>query len=252
MSLRVQHFVETRFSVWMRAGPPAFAQEWLDERLDLFRRFCLPSIAAQTTPAFTCLLFCDEATPPDVLAALRRHELELPTLSLALTRAERSPVEAVRQLVGADTDVLITTRLDSDDAIVDGYLEAVQDYAAPFHHCDLSSLLVNFPRGFRFDAETSIFYERRMPNSPFHSLFERPGRGPVDTVFRSAGTGRYRKGHGNHAMLHEHQVTHQDESMPAWLQVVHAGNVQNRISPADRPCDAEAATSCFTLSGVTT
>lgn len=247
MQPHVQHLVETRFSVWMRPGPPSFERGWLEERLALLRRICLPSLAAQTTEAFTCLLLCDEATPADVLATLREHERELPTLQLVLTSGRRPPLEAVRELVRTDAEVLITTRLDSDDAIAVGYLEAVQDYGAAFQRSRLSRMLVNFPRGYRFHNPTGTFYERHMWTSPFHSLFERPRQGEVATVFHTSESGLYRKSHGNHMMLHEYQLTHQDESMPAWLQVLHDGNVQNRVSPLDRECGAEPVLRDFAL-----
>jgi hypothetical protein len=244
---RIHHVVGTRFSVRMGLEPPAFERSWLEERLRLLELFCLPSVMAQTTSAFTLMLLCDEATPPDILDALRQHERESPAVAIALTGSDRTPADVIAASTPPGTDVLVTTRLDSDDAIADGYLEAVQEYAAPFHRSDVATLLVNFPRGMRLDVPEDAFYERRMPNSPFHSLFERPASGPARTIFSGVGRAARNRARGNHATLHEHQVTHQDESIVAWLQVVHGGNLENRITPSDRPVRPEKALASFSL-----
>ncbi|HMJ73572.1 MAG TPA: glycosyltransferase [Solirubrobacterales bacterium] len=244
----VQHLLETRFSVKLGWDLPA---GWLPERIELLRRFTLPSVAAQTTSAFTWLVLCDDATDPSILEQLRAEEQRLPALRLALTGDGRTAIDVVRAAVDPDVDVLITTRLDSDDAIADRYLEAVQDYAASFHRSSLESILVNFARGYRLDVAQERFYASRMTNNAFHSLFERPRSHSPQTVM-SAGDDRLRRqwfqsydritmpGRGganwhSHAHLHQHYPTHQDESMPAWLVAVHGGNLLNRIKPNSRP-----------------
>lgn len=221
MPLTTQHIVETRFSVRLGRDLERHAsRQWLDERLELLRRFCLPSIAAQTMQAFTWLVLCDESTDPDAMARLREHERDVEPLRIAMTSGERTARMAVESFVAPNADLLITTQLDSDDLLADAYLEAVQAYAEPFLRSTHRDLLVNFPRGYRLDANAQILYEERMANSSFPSLFERPRHARVETVLRT-----------NHAILRQHHVTHQDESMHGWVIVVHGGNAANRIRP---------------------
>lgn len=217
---RIQHLIETRFSVWLRLSEAAFSSEWLQGRVELWRRFCLPSIAAQTATDFTWMVFCDESTDPQVLEALRSCESQLPALEVMMTAADRTPVDLVRARVHPDTDVLITTWLDSDDALAGSYVESVQAYAEPFAQSDFETLVVNFPRGYRLDVATGELYEDRMVNSPFPSLLERPGDGPVQTVLGTS-----------HVMLSHGNPTQQDESLQAWLIAVHGGNLINDIDP---------------------
>jgi hypothetical protein len=122
-----------------------------------------------------------------------------------------------------ETDVLITTRLDSDDAISARYLEATQAYVPSFQRSELRDLLVNFPQGFRMELASNAVYASRMHNSPFHSLFERPKSNPPTTVIT-----------GKHTTMHERHVTHQDESIPGWLQLLHGSNVHNKLVSTDR------------------
>ncbi|HMJ73576.1 MAG TPA: glycosyltransferase [Solirubrobacterales bacterium] len=240
---KIQHLIETRFSLRTSRNP--LTREWLDYRLGLLRKYTLPSVAAQTVSSFTWLLFCDESTDSEVLEQLHSEERRLSTFEVALTSGTSGPLDVVRSMVKPETDVLITTRLDSDDAIAARYVELIQTYAAPFHQSGHVRLLVNCPRGYRLDTrEGPRLYRDWMPNSPFHSLFERPRQSEPETVLAAAHEGlrkRYadrqrletlRTGHtGGHSRMHQHYPTHQDESMPAWLIVVHEGNMVNRIPP---------------------
>jgi hypothetical protein len=223
MQPRVQHLLETRFSVRLRLRRAPFSSAWLEERIALWRRFCLPSIAAQTGSEFTWLVLCDESTDPEAVAVLRSYERDVPALEVAMTAADCTPRDVVGARVRADTDVLITTWLDSDDAVADSFVESVQAYAEPFARSDHETLVVNFPRGYRFDVQAGSLYEEYMINSPFASLLERPRAGPVETVLNAS-----------HVMLPHLHLTQQDESHHAWLIGVHGGNLINRIGSNGR------------------
>jgi Putative rhamnosyl transferase len=215
----------------MLEGPAIHPRAWLQRRLDLFLRFCLPSVAAQTREDFVWLVFCDELTDAEILAELRAAERRLPAMRVAVTDLFHDPHHHVCSLLDPGTEVLITTRVDSDDAIADRYLEAVREYAVPFHRSAHPDLLLNFPRGYRRDEGAGRLYEARMHASPFHSLFERPGRGPVATAIQPLNTALY----DQHATLHRQRFTHQDDSMHGWIQVLHGGNVANQIERTDYP-----------------
>lgn len=254
----IQHLLETRFSVRMGTD---LAPAWLEERVELLRRFTLPAVVAQTTDAFAWIVLCDQATDPHILGQLRTEEHQLPVLRISLTSAERTPLAIIKEAVLPDTDVLITTRLDSDDAIADGYLEAVQEYATAFHRSSLETLLVNFPNGYRLDVQKQNLYSNRMTNSPFHSLFERPQHCPPKSVMSAADANLLRRYKDykhlaiperqplwhRHVMLHQHYPTHQDESMRAWMIVVHGDNLLNRIPEQARKLPAGARPSGFTI-----
>lgn len=257
---KIQHLLETRFAVL-----PGFTSEWLVERLELLRQLSLPSVAAQDADAFTWLLFSDESTDADILEQLRVEEERLPNLEVALTSSARTRLDVIRELTEPDTDVLITTRLDSDDAIADQYLSAIQAYAPAFARSDHERLLVNFPHGYRLDRPADDLYRDWMLNSPFHSLFERPRHSTPRGVMSPGHTAlqeRYASyerltvllpgGAGWHARLHQHYPTHQDVSMAAWLIAIHGGNAVSRIPPGLRKLPAGTRPSGFTPAGCET
>jgi hypothetical protein len=236
-----QHLLETRFSIRMGEAAPSLA--WLEQRLELLRRLTLPSVAAQTARRFTWLVFCDESTDAGVLGELRAEERRTEGMKVTLTGAGRSRHSIATSMVRPDTEVLITTRLDSDDLICDRYLEATQVYVEPFHRSENADLLLSFPHGYWLDVDDRRLYRAWLPNNPFHSLFERPRLGPVKTVMREGHANLHRRykdyrlqiqaedGTGWHVQLHQHYPTHRDESMPAWMIGVHGGNLVNHVYP---------------------
>ena len=225
--MRVQHLVQTRFSVrvfWGHQG--GFPRDWLETRLALFEDYCLASMAAQTAEDFTWLVYCDHATDPAVMARLRALERGIPQLRIALTRREMIGL-ATRPYVDPSCDVLITTRLDSDDGVHTGYVEAIQAHAEAFMRAGHATWLLNFPRGFQLDHRTGELYFAWSPASAFHSLFEREPAG-TRTVL-----------HGSHLTMHRWHPVAQDDSLAAWLMVIHGGNVANRLVEDAQPAPVE-------------
>ena len=68
-----EHLIITRFNLNLYArdkhDAPTRTERWLEHRFELFERYCLPSVAAQTNPNFRWLCLFDAATP----AAYRRR-----------------------------------------------------------------------------------------------------------------------------------------------------------------------------------
>ena len=64
------HFIITRFNLNLYAQDkhdlPTRTDRWLEHRFEVFERYCLPSVAAQTSGNFTWLCLFDAATPDDV------------------------------------------------------------------------------------------------------------------------------------------------------------------------------------------
>lgn len=200
-----------------------FPVEWLETRLALFEEFCLPSLAAQRATDFRWLVYCDESTAESCLTRLRSFRDRCPQLEIVLTSKRRHLVRLIDPMVAPDTDVLITTRIDSDDGMHVGLLAAVQEYVDAFAESSHHEFLLNFPRGLKYDATTRTAYSSFLDNSPFHSLFERP-----------ASDGRTRSVmSGNHSVLHQQYPTHQDHSLIGWLQVIYGGNIRNHINKLD-------------------
>lgn len=212
------HVVQTRFSMRARWGFQEFPLDWLEERLELFDAYCLPSVAGQSCGNFLWHVYCDRDTDPAVLGELEKRAENVPQMRLALTGPGcDTPVTHVLGAARAGDRAVLTTRLDSDDAIARRYVEAIQAYADSFVEGEGETLLLNFPRGFQLDRASGRLHFDWMPRSSFHTLFERVSTG-LTTVLA-----------GNHSKFHEIHPTEHDDSIPAWLMVIHGGNVLNTL-----------------------
>lgn len=62
-----RHFIITRFNLNLykrdKNSRPTRTDRWLEHRFEVFERYCLPSVAAQTNKRFTWLCLFDAATP---------------------------------------------------------------------------------------------------------------------------------------------------------------------------------------------
>ena len=182
-AMKLQHLVVTRLTV--KLFYEGFSRDWLEERLRLFRTYCVPGMAAQTIDDYQWLILCDEDTDPDFVESIEETRSLLPQLHVASTSKEHGVQipDAVRPFIEADTELLITTRLDGDDSLHSETIESVQSYADAFARSANQSWLLDFPRGYRYDETSGRLYESFWMSSPFSSLFEklRPGRGPART-----------------------------------------------------------------------
>ena len=70
------HYLITRVNIRVSAyGPekmdsPAMDDAWLNDRIELFLRFCIPSVLEQTSKNLTWLIYFDPATPSFVFEKL--------------------------------------------------------------------------------------------------------------------------------------------------------------------------------------
>ena len=225
----VEHLILTRFNVRARfgAGPgrDALSDAWLRERFELFERWCLPTIRAQTRQDFEWRMLCDEETPPAVLERLRAYGANIAPMTVPRRDQERKPwpwKEVVRD-VEPGTDVLVTSRLDSDDGLHPRFIERTREHLEHFLASGHGRMVHAFPRGYRHDARTGKTYAVAAANGPCLTLFERVGDVTPVTVMEK-----------NHRKMPTRYPTVEDESLRAFVQVIHGENVTNEIGRRDR------------------
>jgi hypothetical protein len=204
------HVIQTRFSVRASSGFQEFPPDWLEERLKLFDAYCLPSVAAQTCKDFLWQVYCDKGTDAAILQELHERAEDLPQMRIALTGpGGRSPAAHVIEEMRFGHQALLTTRLDSDAAISECYVEAVQAHVQGFVDGDDATLLLNFPRGHKLETDTGRLLSEWTPCGNFHTLFERHDS-EAKTVLS-----------GDRSTFHEEHRTEQDDSISAWLTVMY-------------------------------
>lgn len=207
------HVLLTRFNLPTK-GPESLirAQDgWLQRRVELFERYTIPSVAAQTVKNHHWIVYFDPESPRWLLDRLAPHvaaKTYTPLFKEQVTWREVGP--DVRQLTGGRGTMLITTNLDNDDAIATDFVERIQGLAVPGR---ASALFLE--RGLIASGEQ--LYLRRDRDNAFCSVSE-PWTDQPATAWRDW-----------HIMLRQHMSVVAAGGAPGWLQVVHGQNVSNRV-----------------------
>lgn len=214
---RTEHIILTRFNLPTPGREAAIRARpgWLARRFDLFESICLPSVVSQIEQDFLWIIYFDVATPQafrDRIDRLRRRYPFIPffTGMFEDTGWSRS-LRNVLHDAGRSPKWILTTRLDSDDALSRDYTQRVQQVARRSR----TPKALNITRGCIRTQNNA--YEVTHPSNAFFSLLE-PYDGPVRTAAAI-----------QHMNLHGHLPVTQIDGPPGWLQVVHGDNVSNKI-----------------------
>lgn len=189
----MRHVIVTRFSVPRldaATGSRHGDRSWLDERLDLFRKYFVPSVQRLGVPT---ILLCSSQSVDYV--------------SRKISDLRWASIVVQNQWYGgwSGTPEQIVTRLDSDDAVHESWLDQLDRAPAEFDVLATRNFL-------RLDAQSGRLYsyKRREP-SPLAAF--RRGLNPFAH---------------DHKHLEKHHRIHVVAGGPYLLQIVHGNNLSNR------------------------
>lgn len=187
------------------------AQEgWLRNRQVLFEKYCLPAVAGQTQRNFKWIIYLDTQSPQ----WLRQRITELEKLGI-FTPIYRDEVPHdvlladIHDVTGAEGDVLLTTNLDNDDGLAVDFVQRLQLAVK-----DDTRVAIYLARG--LIQQSGKLYSRKDPINAFCSVAE--SWDSPSTCWSDW-----------HTKLGESMPQVQLFGDPAWLQVIHTGNVSNRV-----------------------
>ncbi|SDS49694.1 glycosyltransferase [Microlunatus soli] len=209
----IDHVLVTRFNL-PSPGPESLirAQDgWLQNRIQLFERYTVPAVRAQTFGGrFDWIVYLDPQSPSwlrERLAPLIAEKVFTPVYRDVATWEH--VVEDARATTGAAGEMLITTNLDNDDGLAIDFVQRVQMAARRGERAALylaDGLILSGDRCYlRADRENA-----------FCSVAE-PWDGAV-SAWRDW-----------HNMLGRHMPVRFERGRPGWLQVVHSRNVSNVV-----------------------
>src|SRR5688500_5525371 len=170
------HFLITRFNVplegWEidKSGYSTRDSAWLMHRMDLFNKYCVPSIASQTQQNFSWLIYCDEATPAEMLEMISQSIRMIKNAEGRLTSGYHASLQDIDDsMAKSQTPFVITSRLDNDDALGIHYIEIIQSHFIPQNGIILNLLNVH---GYSVPGQVATrLYNIR--NNHFGSLIEK-------------------------------------------------------------------------------
>lgn len=218
-----RHYVITRFNVpgVVQANPSvARSLEWCQRRLELMERTLISSLAVQTVKDFTWVMLVDSA----VVAPLAINSVSVLPVTAKNWKAELA--EYVRRT--AESDFVLTTRMDSDDCYQRTALEQLQTFAKRLMGLPPMDYYMDFPAGYVVhDKSDNVNYfdysvTWRMA-SPFLSRVEPTEK--CRTVYELS-----------HARVKASGalVTDIGDGVPMWLQLIHGDNSLTREMRGNR------------------
>ena len=134
----LQHFILTRFNLrlWSqdKNGDPVRSREWLENRFELFEKYCLPSVANQSCKDFTWIILLDSRTVEEFKKRIEDDRDRCPQIvPVYVEPAEGQNFAKIFQssvVERLNGERVITTYLDNDDALDVHFVEDLQKRAA--------------------------------------------------------------------------------------------------------------------------
>jgi hypothetical protein len=174
------HYLVTRFNVPFSGPAPEFfsgstlSSEWMKQRIRLFAGYCAPSVAGQSSMAFTWLVYLDPETDRSDIVRVRAAIPANVRVEFRYVSDYAMLLDDLRAYCRAcGTEYVITSRLDNDDAIGREFIERVQAAFQPSH-----GVILNFLGGLYYDPSARLLtHHRHKLRNSFTSLVERLAQG---------------------------------------------------------------------------
>jgi Putative rhamnosyl transferase len=213
MGADLDHILLTRFNL-PSVGHESLVrarENWLKNRVVLFERYCLPSVAAQSCQRFLWIIYFDPHSPAWLLDWIHGHERQGHFHPYFRENVPRKDLlsdirAAVGHQQGAD---LLTTNLDNDDALAADFVTRIQGTARVG---DRMAIYI----GDGLIGRSGALYRQVDRYNAFCSVRE-SWDAPV-TCWADW-----------HNLLPEQMPAVVLRGNPGWLQVVHGANVSNRV-----------------------
>lgn len=124
------HVLLTRFNVLWSDKVPFRGRDpqWLEDRFELFDRYCFPSVMGQTCQNFVWFVFFDSQTPEPFMSRVAQYTQRYPRFVPIFV--DRFSAEVFVTALGErgflERDYIVTSRVDNDDALAKDYIHRVQ------------------------------------------------------------------------------------------------------------------------------
>ena len=226
--VKIEHFILTRFNVTSQftENVPQIdihSDEYLEKRISLFRKFCFPSVSRQTGD-FKWLVFFSKYTPDrfkEEIETLRRNYMFFCPMYIDDKAIEPKMTKVVmhRMLMetySPDSEVIITTRIDNDDAINVDYVSWIRETTwRLLSENEGIPFIITCPNGYLYNVAANTVHKRYCEPNHFLSFVENPK--DMRSVFGF-----------RHTLIDEQgMLVAVVENKFAWLEVVHDTNVIN-------------------------
>lgn len=220
-----EHFVITRFNLKFlnyyhndKNGKTTQTEDWLENRFQLFDKFCFPSLTGQTCQNFKWLVLFDINTPLIFKSRIETYQNQYsnfrplyvePTDTELLDLILRN---AITSMSNKETQYIITSRIDNDDAF---HINMIKDVQSFFQ--DKTEGFLNYNYGIQYDLSRSCATKILYKNNHFISRIEKNDE-HIKTVLSI-----------DHTQIESESKVFSinNRRKPMWIEVIHENNLSN-------------------------
>lgn len=210
--MQMKHYLLTRFNIGLyknkqktRHNTVIDPNKWMADRIELFGKYCVPSVENQSTLEFSWLIVVDPATPMRHLLAIKGTLNGLGEIIIGTNFRQ-----AIKSTI-PNNDIVITSRLDCDDAIHCDYIQNIQNW----WYKKKKTGVLTYPVGWIYNPHKKKLYHARYIKNPFLSLVEKADKKIRTILFH------------RHTEAVNYYKLHKLEKGHMWCQIIHKNNLAN-------------------------
>ena len=128
-----KHYIITRFNLrakeWQftKNSTKVLDENWLENRFELFEKYCLPSLLSQTNKNFEWVIYFDTETPAFYKDKIEVYRQKLPNLVPVFVENMELFLPSIQaHIKNNNQEYVITTRLDNDDCVSKYFVDEIQ------------------------------------------------------------------------------------------------------------------------------
>lgn len=220
-----KHYLITRFNLknknWdvTKNNETLLTREWMAHRIELFRNFCLPSVANQTNTNFEWLLFFDTTTDTDFKTEIEALIKPFPHFKAFYIDGMDAFHSSIKTYITKDSKAnpyIITSRIDNDDCIHKDYISTIQKQ---FKSQDF--MAIDILKGYSLQVSPDIMLGKKEHIfNPFISLIEK-NEAPKTVWF------------SDHNMWKKESRRIEIANQRLWMSIIHEKNKVNEFDGYD-------------------
>lgn len=221
----MKHFIITRFNLKNKQNlkdnliSNPVSSEWLDNRFELFEKYCLPSVINQSNQNFVWCLCFDIDTPVEyknkIDSILKNYKNYKAIYIDGFPSLKKETINFIKSNITNNDKFIITSRLDNDDIIHKDYVKTIQNL-----FIEEKNTIIDLNVGYQLlitnkEEEKSQLLLFNSKLNPFISLIE-------DSLnFRTILEKQHNKWDNTYKKINYN-------ANPLWIQLIHKENALNR------------------------
>lgn len=228
---KFKHIVLTQFNLKLSInGVRCFIEDktqkttqtksWMDERFELFEKYCFPSLINQKNKNFIWLCLFDKESEEKHKTKIAQYQSQLPLFTpVYLGPSDRDNLYEkidpfIRQYLTPTDEYIITTNIDNDDSLHHDMIDNIQKVFLQ----NPKESLFRFSYGYQYFTKYKLMLKMKYPHNHFLTLASKISSSPILSVI-----------HYSHSKVHRILPYTDILKDPMWIEIVHDSNVNNSI-----------------------